>query len=69
MVQQGGRSEEEKKTGWKKLVDKEPDPLPPRLAELISSLCLSFCNEPIGRKWFNTPALRDILVELKTFIK
>ncbi len=57
------------KIGWRKLVTKEPEPLPPRLAELISSLYLSFCNELTGRKWFDSPALKEILLEMKTFIK
>ncbi len=57
------------KIEWKKHVDKGPDPLPPLFAELISSLYLAFCNELTGRKWFEAPTLKDILTELKTFIR
>jgi len=48
---------------------KSSSPLPPRLAELISSLYLAFCNELTGRTWFEAPALKAILTELKTYIK
>ncbi len=57
------------KIGWKKLVTLEPDPLPPRLVELISSLYLSFCNELTGRRWFETQGLKNTLSELHDYIK
>jgi len=62
-------AKKKEKIEWKKYVDKGPDLLPPRLAELISSLYLAFCNELTGRQWFEAPALKSILAELKTFIK
>ena len=62
-------AKKKEKIEWKKLVKKGPDPLPPRLAGLISSLYLAFCNELTGRKWFEAPALKEILTELKTFIR
>ena len=66
-----GSIEESKKKEpieWNKLVTQRPYPLPTRMVELISYLYLSFCNELTGRKWFNTPPLRDILPELDAFI-
>ncbi len=56
------------KIGWKKLVTRGPDPLPPRMVELISSLYLSFCNELTERKWFETQGLTKTLSELKDYI-
>lgn len=62
-------AKKKEKIEWKKHVSQGPDPLPPRLAELISHLYLSFCNELTGRKWFDAPQLKAILSELKTYIQ
>lgn len=62
------KAKKKDKIGWKKLVTRGPEPLPIRMVELISSLYLSFCNELTGRKWFDTPDLRNTLLEIKNYI-
>jgi len=54
---------------WKELVRSVPPPLPSRLLESISFLYQAFCNEITGRNWFETPALEQILVEIKESLK
>lgn len=50
---------------WKNLVKSPPPPLPQRLDELIAQLYMAFCNGITGRDWFETPALKNVLFELK----
>jgi len=53
---------------WKSLIKTPPEPLPGRMAELVSFLYQSFCNELTGRKWFDSPKLSEILKELREYI-
>lgn len=53
------------KVDWKSLVKSSPPLLPPEIEELISMVYQSFCNEITGRKWFDTPALKEVLSKLK----
>lgn len=54
---------------WKELVSKSPDPLPPRLKELISLVYKSCTNTITGKEWFpSVPDIQDILEELRGFL-
>ena len=53
---------------WKELCRLSPEPLPPRLRELISQVYCACSNEITGRAWFtHTPPLQDALSGLKEF--
>ncbi len=53
---------------WKELCRLSPEPLPPRLKELISQVYCACTNEITGRAWFvEVPALKNILSGLKDF--
>jgi len=56
------------KVNWKSIVKSSPPPLPPDIEELISMVYQSFCNEVTGRKWFDTPALKEVLSRLKSVL-
>lgn len=62
--------EAKKKHGinWKENVKDSPPPVPERFNELLSGIYLSFTNGLTGKKWFNTPPLKELLEELKEFI-
>ena len=62
------KAKNEDRINWKSKVNIGPDPLPPRLAELVSAIYTSFCNELTQREWFDSPPLRDVLTELKSFL-
>ncbi len=53
---------------WKKQVKLLPNPLPKRFAKLLSEVYLSFCNELSGKKWFDSPPLKEIVSELKEVV-
>jgi phosphoribosylaminoimidazole-succinocarboxamide synthase len=53
------------RVGWKKLVRATPPSLPNRLEELISLLYQACCNEITRKRWFATPPLKEILLEIK----
>lgn len=53
------------KVNWKALVRTSPPPLPAELAELISSIYKAYTNELTGRRWFDTPPLKEILSKVK----
>ncbi len=54
---------------WKELVSHGPEPLPPRLKELISMAYRACTNEITGREWFpGTYSIGEILDEVKEYI-
>ncbi len=54
---------------WKALVKGGPEPLPPRLKELISLIYRACTNEITGREWFpEVPPLRELLEEVREYI-
>ncbi len=54
---------------WKEICETTPDPLPPRLKELISRVYLSCTNEITGREWFGgVPPLNETMKEIKGFL-
>ncbi len=54
---------------WKGLVKNPPEPLPPRLKELISLAYRACTNMITGRQWFpGVPPLPGVLEELKAFL-
>ncbi len=56
------------KINWKSIVKSSPSPIPPELAESISSIYQAYANEITGREWFKVPPLREILEKVKKFI-
>jgi len=57
-------------THWKKFVKLNPQPLPPKLKQLISELYKAFANEITGKEWFTKmPAFQDVLKEIKDFVE
>lgn len=54
--------------GWKSTLRTTPPPLPPHLAQLISSLYQAFCNELTGRNWFSCPTLRETVAEIRQML-
>jgi phosphoribosylaminoimidazole-succinocarboxamide synthase len=56
------------KIEWKKYVDIHPPNLPEGLFKAISDIYRSYANEITGKKWFNAPPLRKILVEIEKYI-
>jgi len=51
---------------WKQICRLKPEPLPPRVKELISQVYRACTNEITQREWFkDTPPLKDILKEIK----
>lgn len=54
---------------WKALVNISPEPIPPRLKELISLVYKSCTNTITGKEWFPAvPDIQDILEELRDFL-
>jgi len=53
---------------WKSHVKNPPPPLPPKFAELISQMYQSICNEITQKQWFDSPPLKNILIEIKDII-
>ncbi|MCX7832804.1 MAG: phosphoribosylaminoimidazolesuccinocarboxamide synthase [Ignavibacteria bacterium] len=54
---------------WKQICKLNPDPLPEKLASLISQVYCSCTNEITGREWFkDIPPLKNILTEIKGLI-
>jgi phosphoribosylaminoimidazole-succinocarboxamide synthase len=54
---------------WKNLVKEEPPPLPSRLSELISLLYQACCDEITQRKWFEAQPLKEVLLEINTYLQ
>jgi len=51
---------------WKEICTLKPEPLSPKLKNLISQVYSACTNEITGREWFkNTPPLKNILSEIK----
>ncbi|MDI6631717.1 MAG: phosphoribosylaminoimidazolesuccinocarboxamide synthase [Bacillota bacterium] len=55
------------KIGWKDLVKAAPPQLPERLKNAIAMIYKAYTNELTGRKWFDTPPLKEVLAEIKEF--
>src|SRR6056297_104523 len=55
---------------WKQFIMKDPEPLPARLKQLISTVYCAFTNEITGKDWFKRiPSLAETLEEIQEFIK
>lgn len=55
---------------WKKICTLAPEPLSPKLKQLISQVYSACTNEITKRKWFsNIPPLKDIMKEIKSELK
>lgn len=52
------------RVNWKNIVKTMPKHLPKELADSISLIYKSYANELTGRKWFDAPALKEILETL-----
>jgi phosphoribosylaminoimidazole-succinocarboxamide synthase len=53
---------------WKELVKSSPAPLPKELANSISIVYKAYTNEITGRKWFDTPPLKEVLRGIRNLI-
>lgn len=54
---------------WKMNVKSEPPKLPNELFEAISLIYQAYTNDLTGRKWFDTPELKNILAQVKKIIQ
>lgn len=55
---------------WKGICKLNPEPLPPKLKQLISQIYCGCTNEITKKEWFNNvPPLQDILKEIKVELK
>ncbi|MEM1513392.1 MAG: phosphoribosylaminoimidazolesuccinocarboxamide synthase [Candidatus Thermoplasmatota archaeon] len=52
---------------WRQMV-RPPPSMPVKLKECISSIYQSFCNEIIGKRFFEVKSLRETIDELKEFL-
>ncbi len=54
---------------WKSLVKTSPEPLPPRLKELIGYIYQGCANELTQRQWFKgVPPLKEVLEEIRQYL-
>ena len=53
---------------WKALVKSSPPPLPKELTNSISIVYKAYTNELTGRKWFDAPALKEVLNVIRDLI-
>jgi len=54
---------------WKEICRLSPEPLPPRLKELISQVYCATANQITGREWFKgVGELKELLKEIQEFI-
>ncbi len=53
---------------WKDYVENPPPALPEELKIAIENIYKSYTNEITGRKWFDTPDLKEILEKVKRYI-
>ncbi len=58
------KAKEEDRINWKSRVKSLPPSLPEEILNLISNIYQSFANEITGRKWFNSPPLKELLNQL-----
>lgn len=49
---------------WRKVLGSPPK-LPERLKDLVSKMYMSFTNEVTGRKFFDSPGIKDVVKELR----
>jgi len=55
---------------WKNICTLQPEPLPPRLKELISQVYCACTNEITGRRWFSgIPSLSEIMRGFGEFVE
>jgi len=63
------RAKKEGGQDWRRRVTLMPDPLPPRMLELISQMYMACANEITGRDWFHgVPSLGSIKSALKNVL-
>jgi len=64
------KAKEKGHANWKQFIMKDPEPLPARLKQLISTVYCAFTNEITGKDWFKRiPSLAETLEEIQEFIK
>ncbi len=55
---------------WKEICAVPPEPLPPRLKQLVSQIYCACTNEITGKEWFkNTPPIKEVMSEIKGYLK
>ena len=68
------RATEESKTRdrqhWKEICPVAPEPLPPRLKQLVSQIYCACTNEITGKEWFrSTPPIKEVMSEIKGYLE
>ncbi|MDO9534453.1 MAG: phosphoribosylaminoimidazolesuccinocarboxamide synthase [Bacillota bacterium] len=55
---------------WKEICREAPEPLPPRLKQLVSQIYCACTNEITKKEWFkNTPPIKEVMAEIKGYLK
>ena len=55
---------------WKEICPVAPEPLPPRLKQLVSQIYCACTNEITKKEWFkNTPPIKEVMAEIKGYLK
>ncbi|AKG90943.1 phosphoribosylaminoimidazole-succinocarboxamide synthase [Geoglobus ahangari] len=53
---------------WRKIVGKPPR-LPEELKKAVEEMYMSACNEIVGRKFFDTPPMKDVMRKISEFME
>ncbi len=54
---------------WKEICPLSPEPLPPRLNQLVSQIYCACTNEITQKEWFkDTPPIREVMAEIKGYL-
>ncbi|HIE11874.1 MAG TPA: phosphoribosylaminoimidazolesuccinocarboxamide synthase [Desulfotomaculum sp.] len=56
------------RVGWKELVQTAPPQLPERLRNAIAMVYKAYTNELTGRRWFDTPPLKEVLADIRSYL-
>jgi len=62
-------AKKEDRQNWKNICRMAPEPLPPRLKQLVSQIYCSCTNEITGKEWFKgVMSLEEIMAEIKGWV-
>lgn len=54
---------------WKNIVKTQPPRLSAELYEAICSIYQAYTNDLTGKKWFDTPSLKEVLARVKRIVQ